>query len=291
MRWVIAPLAALVVVASCGGKVDAPSDAGDAAPDAPPTSGFCCPPDPSPNCCMHFGGFSESGTCAEACDGMPVPSAPGWHQVTDSHGCSTWIAPTSGPICGAPLPPPDAGVACAPADVSGFVPSPVHPYFDHAGVCSSQQLSDYYAACFSSSANAQQCNAFTTQNQACVSCMMTSRTSATWGTLLADPSSPIVDLDIAGCVAIVSGDSSSTSCAQKLDDVAQCESAACAANCPVTDGASFQAYTQCVQAADAGGCAKFVSAECSWDAGALATCEVTDFQAGYQTFAPLFCGN
>ncbi len=52
---------------------------------------------------MTYGGWSESGGCSAACDGMPNPGDPAWHKVTDSHGCSMWSsAGSSGPLCGAP---------------------------------------------------------------------------------------------------------------------------------------------------------------------------------------------
>jgi hypothetical protein len=64
----------------------------------------CCVPDPIPGCCMDYGGWSSSGTCAVACDGMPIPSDPGWTKIKDDHGCDVWSNPnTAARKCGAPF--------------------------------------------------------------------------------------------------------------------------------------------------------------------------------------------
>jgi hypothetical protein len=66
----------------------------------------CCPPDPTPGCCMKYGGAEDSnGQCEDVCDGMPNPSDPGWKLTTDSAGCSRWTnsKPDFGPgTCGYP---------------------------------------------------------------------------------------------------------------------------------------------------------------------------------------------
>ena len=83
---------------------DAGADAGD--------GGLCCPPDPSPGCCMRYGGWSDTGQCFQVCDGMPQPGDPEWTLATDAHGCSVWTNPKpngGAGTCGAATPPPDAG--------------------------------------------------------------------------------------------------------------------------------------------------------------------------------------
>ncbi len=69
--------------------------------------GVCCPADPGPGCCMKYGGWSGDGNCfGQICDGMPVPSDPGWKLVKDDHGCSMWsnASPNWGSnACGAPV--------------------------------------------------------------------------------------------------------------------------------------------------------------------------------------------
>jgi len=51
----------------------------------------CCPPDPQPGCCMRYGGPKRGAVCGESCDGMPIPSDPGW-TLTDA-ACPMWTNP------------------------------------------------------------------------------------------------------------------------------------------------------------------------------------------------------
>src|SRR5262249_16710984 len=66
-------------------SADESSDASDA--------GICCPPDKTPSCCMAYGGARKSWGCSAACDGMPVPSDPGWRLENDTAGCPVWTHP------------------------------------------------------------------------------------------------------------------------------------------------------------------------------------------------------
>jgi len=108
-RSVVALGVGFVIISSaCGSgqSVGAGDASAEASGDA--SAGACCPPDPQPGCCMHYGGWSadgiDSGACAALCDGMPVPSDPSWKQVKDSHGCEVWTSSSGGQICGAPIP-------------------------------------------------------------------------------------------------------------------------------------------------------------------------------------------
>lgn len=68
---------------------------GDDAPE-------CCPPEPTPRCCMSYGGAQVDGKCSMQCDGMPPPSAP-WHRELDEYGCAQWVEPEpNGKCCGCP---------------------------------------------------------------------------------------------------------------------------------------------------------------------------------------------
>ena len=239
---------------------------------------------------MDFGGWSTFLQCpGTVCDGMPSPDTPGWTLSTDSHGCKVWqLPPSTGPVCGS-LPPdaaPPPPICPTPADVSSFTPPAFTPPVVHKGACTSQQIQDLYTACFSGSST--QCSTFTQANQTCASCVMTTPQSP--GPLVA-VSTGIIELNIAGCVAIVTGDSSSTSCAARIQANQDCEGAACNAQCPVSDSQSFQDYQKCIQTAEAGGCSKYAQAECALDAGASAQCTgFVAFQTGYDYMAPLFCG-
>jgi len=118
-KWISAGgfLLASVLVACSSSSTNDPNGAsgdGGTTSDAQSDSGVtCCPPDPSPGCCMKYGGAADSsGECAAVCDGMPQPSDPGWKLDTDSYGCPIWTNPTpdfSAGTCGNPPPNDDGG--------------------------------------------------------------------------------------------------------------------------------------------------------------------------------------
>lgn len=100
----------VVALAGCDDEQAASADGGVATPD----ENGCCKPDPSPGCCMNYGGAGLEGQCSgRSCDGMPVPSDPGWHLATDAQGCRRWTNPNdrynggeysaSTQYCGAPI--------------------------------------------------------------------------------------------------------------------------------------------------------------------------------------------
>lgn len=89
----------------------------DGAVPAPDGFGYCCAPDEAPGCCMAYGGWSAAGSCATLCDGMPVPSTPGWAIVDDAHGCKVWRQPSGGARCGQAILP-DAGHDADASDAS-----------------------------------------------------------------------------------------------------------------------------------------------------------------------------
>jgi hypothetical protein len=65
--------------------------------------GGCCPIDPTPGCCMNYGGARHSGICATVCDGMAWPNDPRWEKRTDENGCAYWVDPPYDPargVCG-----------------------------------------------------------------------------------------------------------------------------------------------------------------------------------------------
>ena len=99
-------------------QADPPPDIGHPVSNPEGGPGMCCPIDPAPGCCMHFGGWAgaSGGACGEACDGMPWPSYPGWEKRIDDHGCEFWYTPRNAPAgCGVF---PDSGTTDPPdADV------------------------------------------------------------------------------------------------------------------------------------------------------------------------------
>jgi hypothetical protein len=100
---------------------------------------------------------------------------------------------------------------------------------------------------------------------------------------------------VAGCIEL--SDPGALSCAKSVQALSECELAACAANCPVSDPASLDAYDLCAAHADHTGCATYysVAASCTSavaEAGTYAapSCLETDFRRFYDYVVPLFCG-
>ena len=127
MRLLLSFALVVSAAAACGGTTLAtsttdghPDASADAATDAPgdtsPDGGYCCPPDPTPGCCMHYGGYSNgSFNCSSICDGMPEPGDPAWHLTKDSHGCAIWSSTGStGPLCGQAIGGTDSGITNPP---------------------------------------------------------------------------------------------------------------------------------------------------------------------------------
>ncbi len=176
----------------------------------------------------------------------------------------------------------------------------VPPITPEPNGCSSQQVSDYYNDCLGANATSTLCQGFTSNaaNTTCNTCLIsTYNKDTTYGALI--QIGGVDYANIAGCIAIVTGDTSSTGCGAKDQAVTDCETLACQANCPaVTDTPSFTEYTNCTTAADSAVCASYVSGECNLqDAGAdgsaaaYATCENhSSFEDYYNAMAVVFCG-
>jgi len=177
----------------------------------------------------------------------------------------------------------------------------VAPITPNANACSATQVQALYDGCFGTNASSTACNGFinTSANTTCYACMVsTYGKSTSYGALV--QIGGVDYANIAGCIAVLTGDTSSTGCGAKDQAVTDCETLACEDNCPeVTDNTSFEEYTNCTQAADQGVCASYISAECDLqDAGldgaasAYATCvNQSSFENYYFAMATVFCGN
>jgi hypothetical protein len=166
-------------------------------------------------------------------------------------------------------------------------------------VCAQSQIDGFFAGCVKTGATQQTCAPYgtsgTASNQACAKCLYTPSTAAAYGPLV--DKSGVVELNIAGCLALAESRPDGSGCGGKFQANSQCEDAACKANCPVTDDASFAAYQNCVQTADTTPniCQSYANAATCADqiveAGAVgATClNYQTFDDGYANLAPIFC--
>lgn len=253
---IFAPLAA-----GCGGRISETSDGGDDA------------------------GLEQPVDAEVAFDARVHPRFDGGHLVDAS------LPP--------PPPPPafDSGPTsgCAPANVSGFVPSPYQGANVQHGACTMAQIDGFYAGCLSAGSTSQTCAPYgpggTAANKVCAGCLVSPDTAPKYGVLVESKGN--ISLNVAGCMEIRDG-ANGLACAKQYQASEKCDAAACAANCPVTDDASFQLYQACVQQASSNGCAAYTqSASCAnaeADGGPASICfSGQTFQDLYRSIAPVFC--
>jgi len=171
--------------------------------------------------------------------------------------------------------------------MSGFTPPAYVPARDLGGSCTEAQISDYYTACFTGG----NCAAYQTGGaaKACGDCLSASTLgSASYGPLLVYGSStfPVVETNTGGCIELLG----EAACGQKIQAAQMCEQSACASNCPVTDQASYNAFTTCKVLARSGTCAPFESAAvCIMDPAHSTACGGIDFQNLFLNMARVFC--
>ncbi len=167
--------------------------------------------------------------------------------------------------------------------------SATNPY---QGACSTQQLSDFYAACLDPSiATAASCYSFSQSpsTAACASCILTPEAAAAYGPLVDHGS--FVTENVGGCIELT--DSSGLTCAKAQQALEGCQLAACEANCPVHDATTRDAYDACAATATTSGCQQYESkAACARDfqESGASICAGQTFKAFYDAVAPRFCG-
>ena len=187
------------------------------------------------------------------------------------------------------------GGSCAPADVSGFTPPAYKNARPPQAKCTQAFIDSFYSLCLATGATTATCAPFspTTGDQAhkdCRACIVSVQADANYGPLI--ESKGLVSLNIAGCMEI-KDPTNGLACAKAYQASDACDTAACAANCPVTDDPSFQLYQACVQQAQAGGCKTYVTAaacaNAEAEAGAPQCFQGQTFQDLYNSIVPVFC--
>jgi hypothetical protein len=187
---------------------------------------------------------------------------------------------------------------CAPGSTAGFKPT-WKPPAPHQNICTQSQIDGFFTGCIKTGSTNQTCAPYgtngTAANQACAKCLITAQTASSYGALI--DKSGVVEVNIAGCLAIAEGKIDGSGCAGKLQAGSQCDDAACKVNCPVTDDASFKLYQQCTQTADqdANLCGSYATAAQCADViveggTAGASClQGQTFDDLYAAVAPVFC--
>lgn len=190
-----------------------------------------------------------------------------------------------------------AAPSCSPSDQAGFQPK-WHGPTPKKAVCSDAQIKAFHSCLNDSQTNANppSCAPFTgsnvtAANKACLACIQTNDTAATYGPLVAHKGT--VELNLAGCIALTTNDLNGTGCAGKYQAASQCKNAACA-SCVVTDNASFQAQQACQTAAASGTCATqqndAACVEGLVDGGAAVCFEGSTFDDRLEPLINVFCG-
>lgn len=212
---------------------------------------------------------ASSTTDGSTTDGSTATDAASDGAVTDSGGNT------------------DSGtLVCAPANVSGFTPTWKQPNALHQNKCTTQQVDTIMDACADLNSTQQACDAaLAAAPTACTQCLVTDESAATYGAIVVTFSGILWNLNVAGCIARTQSDLATTGCGAKVQASAQCQSAACDANCAnITDINDY--YTcQDDSAATGGGCASYATAASTCENAAFAT------DASAQVCDPNVAGN
>jgi len=191
----------------------------------------------------------------------------------------------------APGPGTGDGSSCHPGSVQTYTPDMYHPAAAAwQGVCSDQEIKDFYNDCLSPTPDAGACRAISqpdAADAACVACLLTPYTADRYGPLI-DHGTFITE-NVAGCIELT--DPSGLSCAKAEAALVGCELSACEANCPVVDATSRAAYDACASEADGSGCQAYATmAACTTDAGSTICSTALSSMDSFAKVASLFCG-
>jgi hypothetical protein len=193
--------------------------------------------------------------------------------------------PSDGPSRDGLLPD-GAPVVCQPQSGTTFT-SRWHPAIHRLAACTSQQVTDYFTACYGAGATTAGCTQYTQANSTCTSCLSTPPTAVAWGAIIAY--NGFSEVNVAGCFYW----HGASACATQLQASTDCELAWCQANCPVTDQATLDALDACETqtANDPSQCQSYATqAQCANDAGAASSiCVGTSFSDDYTRVATVLC--
>jgi hypothetical protein len=185
--------------------------------------------------------------------------------------------------------------ACMPSPVPGFTASWQPPAPAHSGRCAPNQLTmGVYAIIHGGYAN------FIAMYPDCAACLLTASDDAVLGPMVSFAQYGVVDGNSAGCVAILTGDTSAASCAAESQAQYRCTLASCAPGCPVTNADELVAFDACVGDAreSTGPCASFAT-DCTTTAtvvvdggDSIDSCFLREqgVTAWFTYLANLFCG-
>jgi hypothetical protein len=233
--------------------------------------------------------FASLGIVALACSSTVTLPAGGDEGGTDAGKLKeTGPTPEAGPVS-----------TCTPGDVSTFTPSWKPPTPFNQGRCTNTQI-NAFVDCLSAKPDAATCKTFTgdAANKSCLQCAATPATAAKYGPLV--EGTVTIQVNVSGCIANATGDTSATGCGAKVLANSQCEQAACEANCPVSasdTGPEFMALLACQTKSDSSSCKTYANdAACAdaltGDGGTANKCDLVgaSFAENAVQMVKLFCG-
>lgn len=152
-------------------------------------------------------------------------------------------------------------LACPPGDVSAFTPSWKPPKPLHAGTCSLADAERTVDCAFDPNAKQSECDAFFADagSSACTLCVLTDDFDTSYGPIVMHGA--YAALNLGGCIAQTSGDTSATSCGAKVQAISACQQFACTA-CPdpSTSAKAMADYLKCQSAALTTACGAYAKA-------------------------------
>jgi len=192
----------------------------------------------------------------------------------------------------------DAASSCHASDVVTFVQGSYQPANTPSGAClgadGAGSWDAFYESCLGPNKSSVACTTYkqTPENAACAACVLTPYTNDTLGPIL--DFGEFVGGNVAGCIELTNP--SDPTCPKAVQALTDCETAACQANCPVSDPTSLEARQDCASDADQMGCMSFFDMASSMcraaesDAGLAGACMNAGFKDFYDSVVPLFCG-
>lgn len=192
----------------------------------------------------------------------------------------------------------DAAVplTCSPGSISGFSPTWIPPKALHSSACTVANATLAVDCTFDPNADPTACQAFNNNsaNAACISCVFTDSTESSYGAIVME--GQIGGLNLAGCLAALSGNTTSTGCGAKFQAAQQCQVAACT-GCPDPNGGAqaLADYQQCEDDSLTSVCTSYETASKCSDpltqpgASAAACADGATFVLRARNLAKLFC--
>jgi hypothetical protein len=168
----------------------------------------------------------------------------------------------------------------------------------HLGVCTDQQISDFYTACEDPNSPTTACNAWkqVAANAACFGCLYTPSTASAYGAIIYYANNQLDEVNAFGCLALA--EPCNQPCGAAMLAQLECENASCSS--PYCT--NFADYQTCSGQADTcTACQPLVSAAQNCQAELMInvsqhpsvnTCNLnaTTFQAFYTSVAKYLCG-